>query len=32
LETTKEKKEYNITSGMTNFQKWIYFLLNKDIK
>jgi len=29
---TKEKKEYNITSWMTNFQKWIYFLLNKDIR
>ncbi len=32
VEMNKEKKEHNITSGMTNFEKWVYFLLNKNIK
>ena len=27
-----EEKKYNITSWMTNFQKWIYFLFKKDVR
>jgi hypothetical protein len=27
-----EIKEENITKSMTNFQKWVYFLLKKDIR
>lgn len=30
-EKTKEGQEH-ITSSMTNFQKWIYFLFNKDLR
>ncbi|MDQ7008794.1 MAG: hypothetical protein Q9M94_00705 [Candidatus Gracilibacteria bacterium] len=28
----ENKVKVNMTSGMTNFEKWIYFLLNKDIR
>ncbi len=28
----KENKEENITKSMTNFEKWVYFLLKKDIR
>ena len=32
VKSTKKEKEYNITSGMSNFEKWIYFLLKKDLR
>lgn len=28
----KTKTKIDMTSWMTNFQKWVYFLLNKDIR
>jgi len=31
-EFEEEKKKNNITSWMTNFEKWIYFILKKDIR
>lgn len=32
VESKKEVKDKNITKSMTNFQKWVYFLLKKDIR
>lgn len=32
IENINKKEKNDITSWMTNFQKWIYFLLNKDIR
>jgi len=32
VKITKKEKEYNITSGMSNFEKWVYFLLKKDLR
>ena len=31
-ETTEQIKKENITKSMTNFQKWVYFLVKKDIR
>ena len=32
LDEIKDEKKYDITSTMSNFEKWIYFLLNKNVK